>query len=111
MTEHTPFIHLHEIYSSAIHAYPPFTRYIQDTFWEMIEDMYEDTLLPHQTLLVSYFTMTYQGQSLHVDFQSKKINCPNAAADRPCWERYVVHYLEGEPSPMPWNLNGTQHHP
>lgn len=99
----------HEIYSASVDSYPPFTRYIQDTFWDVIEDMYEDALMPNEFLLVSYFTMTYKGQPLRVDFQSRKVECPNATADRPCWERYIIHYLEGEPSPMMWNVNGSSH--
>ena len=87
--------------------YPPFTRYIEDTFWEVVEDRYEDAVNLHEILLVSYFTMTYMNQPLRVDFQSRKIECPTASPDRPCWERYVVHYLEGEQSPLQWNVDGT----
>lgn len=106
--EHYPYCHLHKIYSSSIHSPPLLTRYIQDAFWETVEDEYEDVLLPQQILLVSYTTSTYNGQSIHIDFQSKKIVCPHASPHRPCWERYVVYYLEGEASPLPWNWNGSK---
>lgn len=88
------------LYSPSVVSLPPLIRYIQDTYWGITEDAYEDLVLLDQVLRVSYTIMYYKGQYIRTDFQSKKVASS--------WDRYVVHSVEGEPSPMPWNIDGSR---
>jgi hypothetical protein len=88
----------------------PLTRWPSLTFWDVTEDRYEDAVQPGEIVWITQFKATIAGTVVVTDYLSERAEC-EGGIHRGCWIRHIVHYIEGEPSPVRWDVDGTTRHP